>query len=141
MPYHQVIRFHVIADSTAEMTRSWVATSRSTIPLPTVVATAVPVSAPTTLSASHQRCDRCGKSAAAAGSQVVQTTLRPRACATRARTLAVDGSGSGIAAKPSRRAASTRRRSSWSARQPSQACRCSSSRCASSIPSAPARMA
>src|SRR5437667_6004465 len=38
-----------MADSSAAMTRSWVASVGGTIPLPTVVATAVPVKAPTTL--------------------------------------------------------------------------------------------
>src|SRR5437764_8768941 len=38
-----------MAASSAEMTRSWVVSSGGTIPLPTVVATAVPVKAPATL--------------------------------------------------------------------------------------------
>src|SRR5436305_12748813 len=38
-----------MAASSAEMTRSWVVSAGGTIPLPIVVATAVPVRAPTTL--------------------------------------------------------------------------------------------
>src|SRR5437763_713207 len=38
-----------MADSSAAMTRSWVASAGGTIPLPTVEATAVPVKAPTML--------------------------------------------------------------------------------------------
>src|SRR5438105_15685415 len=38
-----------MAASSAEMTRSWVVSAGGTIPLPIVVATAVPVNAPTTL--------------------------------------------------------------------------------------------
>src|SRR5205085_8750963 len=51
MPYRQVIRSQAIADSSAAMTRSWVAAVGGTIPLPTVEATAVPVKAPTILRA------------------------------------------------------------------------------------------
>src|SRR5205085_4775474 len=51
MPYRQVIRSQAIADSSAAMTRSWVAAVGGTIPLPMVVATAVPVRAPTMLRA------------------------------------------------------------------------------------------
>ena len=50
MPNHQVIRFQVIAAISAAITSSWVASSGEMIPLPTVVATAVPVRAPTTFS-------------------------------------------------------------------------------------------
>src|SRR5690606_5705717 len=49
MPKYHVTRFQVMAEISAEITRSWVATSGGTIPRPTVLATAVPVSAPTTL--------------------------------------------------------------------------------------------
>src|SRR5215216_4184151 len=50
MPYHQVTRFQAIADSSAAATSCWVASSGAMIPLPIVVATAVPVNAPTTFS-------------------------------------------------------------------------------------------
>ena len=49
MANHQVKRFQVIAAMSAAATSCWVATAGGTIPLPTVVATAVPVNAPTTL--------------------------------------------------------------------------------------------
>src|SRR5205085_10527877 len=51
MPYRQVIRSQAIADSSGAMTKSWVAAVGGTIPLPIVVATAVPVRAPTILRA------------------------------------------------------------------------------------------
>src|SRR4029079_1219477 len=48
MPYHHVIRFQVIAAISDAATSSIVASSGGMMPLPTVEATAVPVSAPTT---------------------------------------------------------------------------------------------
>ena len=50
MPKRQVTRSQAMADRSAAMTRSWVVTVGGTIPLPMVVATAVPVKAPKTLS-------------------------------------------------------------------------------------------
>src|ERR1051326_2595770 len=49
-PKYHVVRFHTIAASSADMTSVWVATSGGMMPLPTVVATAVPERAPTKLS-------------------------------------------------------------------------------------------
>src|ERR671921_1821131 len=49
MASHQVRRFQVIAAMSAAATSCWVATSGGTIPRPTVGATAVPDTAPTTL--------------------------------------------------------------------------------------------
>ena len=48
MASHQVKRFQEIAEINAAATSCCVATSGLTIPLPTVVATAVPETAPTT---------------------------------------------------------------------------------------------
>ena len=50
MPYHQVTRFQAIAEKSAAITSCCVASSGEMIPDPTVSATAVPVSAPTTFS-------------------------------------------------------------------------------------------
>src|SRR5438105_587278 len=50
MPKYQVTRFQVIAAINAEMTSACVDSSGETIPLPTVVATAVPDNAPTKFS-------------------------------------------------------------------------------------------
>ena len=49
MASHQVKRFQAIAEMSAAATSCWVATSGGTMPRPTVVATAVPDTAPTTL--------------------------------------------------------------------------------------------
>src|SRR5919199_2302518 len=49
-PRYQVSRFQMMAATRAEMTSDWVEISGGTMPLPTVVATAVPESAPRKLS-------------------------------------------------------------------------------------------
>ena len=49
-PKYQVTRFHTMAASSAEMTSACVDSSGGMMPLPTVVATAVPDSAPTKFS-------------------------------------------------------------------------------------------
>src|SRR5579859_6132856 len=61
-PKYHVTRFHRIAATSAEMTSAWVDNSGGMMPLPTVVATAVPESAPAKLSTPAMRTARPGDS-------------------------------------------------------------------------------
>src|SRR6266516_14354 len=61
-PKYQVTRFQTIAATSAEMTSVWVETSGGMMPLPTVVATAVPDSAPTKLRTPAMSTARPGES-------------------------------------------------------------------------------
>src|SRR5215469_13139435 len=59
-PKYQVRMFHENAETSAATTSDWVVTSGGTIPLPTVVATAVPDSAPRKLSTPAMSTADCG---------------------------------------------------------------------------------
>ena len=69
MPYHQVMRFHAQAPRSAARTTVWVTSIGSAKPCAIVLATAVPVIAPTKLSVPAM------KTAVRIGSTPVDTTV------------------------------------------------------------------